>query len=1078
MKKLWKVLIPVLTLAVVLACVFAFVSSADDTAVTIPDGTVAEGSGTKIVEIVRDGASVGQYDTLKAACTAAAQSGDTIKVLIDFKLTNSSLNMGLPAKTVTVDLNGKTVYADGTLTGQWNNTFMPGAGAKWSFISSAKDDGGNTVRGRFVYTDTSVSPVFTMNGADAATEIKVEDIDFIMRGTGSVFNATRAGSVTVKNSSMSLTGAAAFPLSIDGGNAADVTAVFENVDLSSVVPCINIGKSTNSATVTLTDVRFNTHGRFVNVAQPEARCKSSFTLTDCTLVTDGDCGFALKGGKLVITGKETRVNMIKARNFIWDTTKNSDVTLGYGIRFAEGSFKSGDCAQLTAIQSQIVNDGLLSDTYPYVYAASVEVRFNYSDGTTDRLTAASGSTAKAAAAPVAFAKQATIAYPDGKAVIGWSKTEGGELFTGRITDDDIAAGVDFYPVLATFEEAKDVVQAVMFEGTTVAAYVNSDNFHTVASDESRLEANPLANVKVGTTNTKLVFVNDMTVYGAAEINGADTGTAGAKLTKIYFDLNGHKLTADYENWKSNRSYQYIFRTWGLVTSYIYSSVPGAEIDAGKASLIMQNHTHDTIIGADSSSHAKAGENIYKNNLTIKCANAHIVRGNGADGLYVSGVKIETAGSFQMRVLSKTDKANSLTFAIRDCDITHQGSFISYTADVGQTATLNVTIENSTVVVGDRFIADPPEAAVAGANVATNITATASVLYINDATVPQKVTGTVNVTGNEVYVNTADEKLVIGEGKEFVRKATVFRGMTFALKLAVPVPMEVEKAGMTLGDRFVLNLYIGLSNAATAQYKDTAYVTVALPNGETLTLKLTELKVDADGRYIVSVPVAAAEMADKITLTGMLDAGAEGTSYTLSVRDYCDLVLADETTTEKAKTLVKAMLNYGAEAQLVFNYHTDNLANAGLYNDGENPLDGDVTTDAATTVDGAVTGLKTNSMTLSLLDTVTLKLYFRSDKTDAYAFALVTADGDVAITPAEEDDGYRVDIAGILAADLDKTVTLKITNEIDGTTMTVSVCPLAYVSGVLAGESADAEQVKLAKALVLMQLAAADYAAEN
>ena len=197
-----------------------------------------------------------------------------------------------------------------------------------------------------------------------------------------------------------------------------------------------------------------------------------------------------------------------------------------------------------------------------------------------------------------------------------------------------------------------------------------------------------------------------------------------------------------------------------------------------------------------------------------------------------------------------------------------------------------------------------------------------------------------------------------------------------------------------------------------------------------------------------------------------------------MRDYCDLVLADETTTEKAKTLVKAMLNYGAEAQLVFNYHTDNLANAGLYNDGENPLDGDVTTDAATTVDGAVTGLKTNSMTLSLLDTVTLKLYFRSDKTDAYAFALVTADGDVAITPAEEDDGYRVDIAGILAADLDKTVTLKITNEIDGTTMTVSVSPLAYVSGVLAGESADAEQVKLAKALVLMQLAAADYAAEN
>ena len=372
MKKLWKILVPVLALAVIFTCVLAFASSADDTTVTIPDGTVEEGSGTNVVAIIRGGAEVAQYDTLVAA-KSASQTGDTIKVLTDFLMNASSVNMGLPATTVTVDLNGKTLYADAKLTGQWNNTFIPGKGTKWTFTSSATDAEGNTVRGKFVYTDTSVSPVFSMNNCDNTSEVKVENVDFVMRGIGSVFNATRGGSLTVKNSSISLTGSNAYPVSVDLYNAADVVIVFDNVDISSKTSGININKTTNSVTATLNNVRFNTQGRFINVQSPETSCKTSLTLTDCTLVTSGDCGFAIKGGKLAITGTKTRVNMTAARNFIWDTTKNSDVTLGYGIRFAENSFKTGDSAQLTAAQSQIVKDGLYSDTYPYVYGATLQV---------------------------------------------------------------------------------------------------------------------------------------------------------------------------------------------------------------------------------------------------------------------------------------------------------------------------------------------------------------------------------------------------------------------------------------------------------------------------------------------------------------------------------------------------------------------------------------------------------------------------------------------------------------------------------------------------------------------------------
>ena len=740
------------------------------------------------------------------------------------------------------------------------------------------------------------------------------------------------------------------------------------------------------------------------------------------------------------------------------------------VSYANADFESNVFSATPTVEGSAYLAGARSDMKGFPTA-----NFHFSDGTTEENVYVSAGATATTVGKAFFTKQATLAYPDGKVLLGWSKTEGGELFSGALTDEDIKAGLDFYPVLVDFAAAKDTVQAVMLEGTTVKAYLNSDNFHNIDASGNKIADAPLSNVTVG-SKTYIKLVTDMTVYGAAEIVG--DGDMNGTLTKVYVDLNGHKLTADYANWKSHKAYRYIFRTCNLVTFYTYSSEKGAVVDAGDVALVMQNHTHEVLIGADSSSNAKQGKNPYAGNLTIK-TNDFVVRNNAADGVYVSGVTIEAANGFNFRVLTKrSDAHDTLTFAIRDCDITVTNSLISFAPDAGQSSTLGVAIEKSTLLVGDRLIADPVDTAVASANITVNVTATNSKLYVNDTTIPDKMDGTVDLTGNEVYVNKADGKLVIDEGKEFVNETTEFKGMTFALKLVVPTPMKVEKAGMTLGGKFVLNFYIKLSNAATAQYKDTAYVTVLLPNGETLTLKLSDLETDADGRYIVSVTVAAAEMADKITVTGMLDTETAGTEYTLSVRDYCDLVLAEEATTEKAKTLIKAMLNYGAEAQLAFNYHTDNLANAGLFGEGENPLDGDVTSDAATTVTGTVTGLKTNSMTLSLLDTVTLKLYFRSDKTDAYAFALVTEDGDKVITPAEEEDGYRVDIGGILAADLDKTVTLRITNEIDGTEMTVTVSPLAYAAGVLAGEGADAEQVRLAKALVLMQLAAADYAAED
>ena len=79
MKKLWKVLIPVLVLALVFACLFVFGSSAADDAVTVPEGPVVEGGETVVAERWKNGARVASYKSLWEAYNATSGKGtDTV----------------------------------------------------------------------------------------------------------------------------------------------------------------------------------------------------------------------------------------------------------------------------------------------------------------------------------------------------------------------------------------------------------------------------------------------------------------------------------------------------------------------------------------------------------------------------------------------------------------------------------------------------------------------------------------------------------------------------------------------------------------------------------------------------------------------------------------------------------------------------------------------------------------------------------------------------------------------------------------------------------------------------------------
>ena len=127
--------------------------------------------------------------------------------------------------------------------------------------------------------------------------------------------------------------------------------------------------------------------------------------------------------------------------------------------------------------------------------------------------------------------------------------------------------------------------------------------------------------------------------------------------------------------------------------------------------------------------------------------------------------------------------------------------------------------------------------------------------------------------------------------------------------------------------------------------DVSYFKVSVPNKDKTTTVTTvnkgDLKIDSKGRYLLKVPVAAAQQADKVTVTSYNSANVAGTTRSYAVKDYADLLFKAAGTNaslQKAAKAVEAMLNYGAMAQTYFGYNTENPANNGLFYRDTNPVD--------------------------------------------------------------------------------------------------------------------------------------------
>jgi len=127
--------------------------------------------------------------------------------------------------------------------------------------------------------------------------------------------------------------------------------------------------------------------------------------------------------------------------------------------------------------------------------------------------------------------------------------------------------------------------------------------------------------------------------------------------------------------------------------------------------------------------------------------------------------------------------------------------------------------------------------------------------------------------------------------------------------------------LSLGDDLDMHYYVFIDGS----YKESAVMNVTVGES-TKSYPIGDMTADENGYYEFTVALAAAQMTDEIQLS-MMEGEKEIASKTYSVQGYAK-VLLEENYDASVKTMVKAMLNYGAKAQTYFDYHAGNLANAG------------------------------------------------------------------------------------------------------------------------------------------------------
>ena len=192
------------------------------------------------------------------------------------------------------------------------------------------------------------------------------------------------------------------------------------------------------------------------------------------------------------------------------------------------------------------------------------------------------------------------------------------------------------------------------------------------------------------------------------------------------------------------------------------------------------------------------------------------------------------------------------------------------------------------------------------------------------------------------------------------------------------------------------------------------------NGEEQIVKVSEANATSNSDYVsFRCSVVAKEMTDVITAQFYLaDDTAVGSAYTYSVREYAEYVLTHQYSSN-AKSLVKAMLNYGACSQKHFGYNVNSLPNSSL-DDDESKVN--IANPDSIVFGSYETGyLAPARVSLVLNSTVTLKMYFNKSDAEGKAFKI----GNTALKTVEYGSYIVVYVENITALQITSTISFDV-----------------------------------------------------
>lgn len=324
-------------------------------------------------------------------------------------------------------------------------------------------------------------------------------------------------------------------------------------------------------------------------------------------------------------------------------------------------------------------------------------------------------------------------------------------------------------------------------------------------------------------------------------------------------------------------------------------------------------------------------------------------------------------------------------------------------------------------------------------------------------------------GNGIYVAVFD---VTDLGTNFVVVAGDYGCNQLGGRISyTPVP-RVQFIGnsLSLAGDIGLNFYYDLPDWILAD--EDAYILFTDANGDEIEkIYFAEEEdpfINGDGYYRYSVQFAAKEMGEEVTAQVFSSAGEECDPVTMSIQGY--VKKAFETKNANLINLMKAMLNYGAAAQVEFEYNTDNLVN-NIMDEADRVL---ATADAdayAHKITGTDADLSIYGTSLILDSETSIRIYFNVAEGKAVEDYTFTIDGEP-VTPIAKDGRYYITLTNIAAKDLDVWHTFCVGG------ITVEYAGLSYVARVQEVASSDADLMDLANALYAYSQAAEVFFANN